>query len=225
MTANDDTRLAGSEVDDIFRCVEQAINDVGFDAVTLDDIARRAGVSRTTIYRKLGGRDALLAAFIHNSFRRSTSELRGIAAGPGPFAERVEAMIVQAVVIVREHPWLQRQLQLGMSAHSLDLIRAGCNRVSEATLIDMLERAAAGGAWRSPAPLRELVEWVSAQVFYHAVREPEDIGEIHRIVRTYIMPVLRIGGPAPEAGMAEKVDLIYRQVMALGNVPGGAGGR
>src|SRR6202521_6278625 len=36
----------------------------GFRRVALDDVARRAGVSRTTIYRRFGGRDELVAAVI-----------------------------------------------------------------------------------------------------------------------------------------------------------------
>jgi AcrR family transcriptional regulator len=36
----------------------------GFRRVALDDVARRAGVSRTTIYRRFAGRDELVAAVI-----------------------------------------------------------------------------------------------------------------------------------------------------------------
>jgi len=36
----------------------------GFQRVALDDVARRAGVSRTTIYRRFAGRDELVAAVI-----------------------------------------------------------------------------------------------------------------------------------------------------------------
>src|SRR5258708_20683008 len=36
----------------------------GFRRVALDDVARRAGVSRTTIYRRFVGRDELVAAVI-----------------------------------------------------------------------------------------------------------------------------------------------------------------
>ena len=34
----------------------------GFRRVALDDVARRAGVSRTTIYRRFANRDELVAA-------------------------------------------------------------------------------------------------------------------------------------------------------------------
>ena len=36
----------------------------GFRRVALDDVARRAKVSRTTIYRRFAGRDELVAAVI-----------------------------------------------------------------------------------------------------------------------------------------------------------------
>ncbi|MDT5189565.1 MAG: hypothetical protein QOI28_1816, partial [Mycobacterium sp.] len=36
----------------------------GFHRVALDDVARRAGVSRTTIYRRFANRDELVGAVI-----------------------------------------------------------------------------------------------------------------------------------------------------------------
>jgi AcrR family transcriptional regulator len=36
----------------------------GFRRVALDDVARRAGVSRTTIYRRFANRDELVAAVV-----------------------------------------------------------------------------------------------------------------------------------------------------------------
>lgn len=56
----------------------------GFRRVALDDVARRAGVSRTTIYRKFSNRDELVAAVIEREnvalFADIAMELK--AAGP-----------------------------------------------------------------------------------------------------------------------------------------------
>lgn len=56
----------------------------GFRRVALDDVARRAGVSRTTIYRRFANRDELVAAVIEREnvalFADIANELK--AAGP-----------------------------------------------------------------------------------------------------------------------------------------------
>ena len=53
----------------------------GFRRVALDDVARRAGVSRTTIYRRFDGRDELVAAVIDREntvlFANIADELKG----------------------------------------------------------------------------------------------------------------------------------------------------
>lgn len=201
----------------LFQCVEDAINEVGLDGVTLDDVARRAGISRTTIYRKVGSRDDLLTAFLQHCFLGDITDLRQIAIGPGSFADRVEAVLVRSVLNVREHPWLQRQLERGMSPNSLNLIRESCRQISEMTLLELLQQGAAAGVWTSPAPLEELLHWASVQIFYHAVYEPEDVSEIRRIIRTYVLPVLKIGESAQDVGLADKIDAVYRHVVAMAN--------
>ena len=56
----------------------------GFRRVALDDVARRAGVSRTTIYRRFAGRDELVAAVID---RENTVLFANIADEPGLMLE------------------------------------------------------------------------------------------------------------------------------------------
>ena len=52
----------------------------GFRRVALDDVARRARVSRTTIYRRFAGRDELIAAVID---RENAALFAEIALGLG----------------------------------------------------------------------------------------------------------------------------------------------
>src|ERR1700744_1354854 len=82
----------------------------GFRRVALDDVARRAGVSRTTIYRRFAGRDELGAAVIdrENAVRVATiaDELKSRRPQSNYYIEAFTLSIVR----FREHRVLTRML-------------------------------------------------------------------------------------------------------------------
>ena len=53
--------------DRLFACAAEAFRRHGFEAASLDAIAREAGISRTTIYRQFGSKAELFrAAALHS---------------------------------------------------------------------------------------------------------------------------------------------------------------
>lgn len=82
----------------------------GFRRVALDDVARRAGVSRTTIYRRFANRDDLVGAVIEREnvalFADIAAELR--RAGP-PANYYVEAFTL-SILRFREHRVLNQMI-------------------------------------------------------------------------------------------------------------------
>lgn len=92
----------------------------GFRRVALDDVARRAGVSRTTIYRRFANRDELVGAVIEREnvalFADIAAELKN--AGP-PSNYYVEAF-THSILMFRRHRVLNRMM-LDEPALVLDL--------------------------------------------------------------------------------------------------------
>jgi AcrR family transcriptional regulator len=82
----------------------------GFRRVALDDVARRAGVSRTTIYRRFDGRDELVAAVIDREntvlFGNIADELKGRRPQSNFYVEAFTLSIVR----FRQHRVLTRML-------------------------------------------------------------------------------------------------------------------
>ena len=82
----------------------------GFQRVALDDVARRAGVSRTTIYRRFANRDELVAAVIEREnvvlFADIAAELKH-AVKPADYY--VEAF-TQSILMFRRHRVLDRMM-------------------------------------------------------------------------------------------------------------------
>jgi AcrR family transcriptional regulator len=82
----------------------------GFRRVALDDVARRARVSRTTIYRRFAGRDELVAAVIDREnatlFADVAAELKKLAPQSNYYVEAFTLSIVR----FRRHRVLTRMI-------------------------------------------------------------------------------------------------------------------
>lgn len=107
---------AGGNVDEAADRTSQRILDaalqeaaaVGLQRITVEDVVRRAGVSRMTAYRRYPRRDDLVEALV----RRETQRFLGVVADAIDATEDpnegVAAAFIAAVTFAREHPMLRR---------------------------------------------------------------------------------------------------------------------
>jgi len=82
----------------------------GLRRVALEDVARRAGVSRTTIYRRFAGKDELIAAVVE---RENVSLFADIAAElkqAGPQSNYYVEAFTLSILRVRRHRVLNRMM-------------------------------------------------------------------------------------------------------------------
>jgi TetR/AcrR family transcriptional regulator, repressor for uid operon len=96
------------------RILEAALEQfklIGLRRTTVGDVARRAGVGRVTVYRRVGHKRELVVGVIQAEVSRLMESIRE-AIAPFESAEDrlVEAFVVGAEV-VRSHPLLQRLLE------------------------------------------------------------------------------------------------------------------
>ena len=79
----------------------------GVAKTTLDDVAREAGVSRATLYRRYpGGKDALLRATVDAEVDAFRQRLAARLAAAGSRQERIVAALVEGTRTLRDHPVL-----------------------------------------------------------------------------------------------------------------------
>ena len=155
---------------------------VGIRRTSADDVARRAGVNRATLYRRFGGRERLLAAaYLHEAgrvleelTRRVPDVPEGSDADFDP-AENVVTMFTEAVGLMREHRLLQRMREVDG-----DLIAHGMT----VGATDVLAFAADTLAHR----VRELHRWRGTE----PPADPMDLG--HTVARLIHSLVLTPGG-------------------------------
>jgi TetR/AcrR family acrAB operon transcriptional repressor len=69
----------------------------GYSALTMDDVAREAQLSKATVYKYVAGKGSLLFEILGHSFDEVRDEFAAVVAGPGRAADKLERLI-QAVL-------------------------------------------------------------------------------------------------------------------------------
>jgi len=126
---------AGGRVDESADRTSQRILDaalqeaaaVGLQRITVEDVVRRAGVSRMTAYRRYPRRDNLVEALVRRETQRFLAAVADAIDAVGDPHEGVAEAFIAAVTFAREHPMLRRagQLEPAPVADSAALLAMG----------------------------------------------------------------------------------------------------
>jgi AcrR family transcriptional regulator len=112
------------------RILDAALHEaaaVGLQRITVEDVVRRAGVSRMTAYRRYPRRDDLVEALVRRETQRFLAAVAdAIDAVEDPHEGVAEAFIA-AVTFARQHPMLRRAgaLEPAPIADSVELLTMG----------------------------------------------------------------------------------------------------
>jgi len=80
----------------------------GVQSLTMGAVAQRAGVGRMTVYRRFGGKLAMLTALGAREARRCIAELDAATPPEAPMIDQVALGFVVSIRLTREHPLLRR---------------------------------------------------------------------------------------------------------------------
>jgi TetR/AcrR family transcriptional repressor of uid operon len=168
----------------------------GLKNLTMDDVARRAGVGRMTVYRRFGSRTALVDALAVRECRRCLETI-GAAIDPAEDAgERMAAMFTATLTVIREHPLLARLASFEPEAllHELTRDDSAVFRLVRAFLVGLIEQGQSAGelAPGDPAVLAELSVRLGASfvLMPDSVLPLEDPVAARTAVRALIAPLL-----------------------------------
>ncbi|MGV0627004.1 TetR/AcrR family transcriptional regulator [Mycolicibacter minnesotensis] len=166
----------------------------GFGKVALDDVARRARVSRTTIYRRFAGRDELVAAVIDRENAALFAEIAAELKAAGSQSNYYVEAFTSAIMRFRRHRVLNRMIT-DDPALALDLARrhygAIVDRMSDALQVIFPD----GFAERlGPQVVTELADTIlryAAMALLLPAREPLDCAEdIRAFAAAHFLPSL-----------------------------------
>lgn len=113
----------------------------GLRHLTMEDVARRAGVGRMTVYRRFGTRSALVDALAGREARRCLAELDAASPVEAPLEEQVVAGFETAMRLISEHPLLARLARVEPDSVLSAFADSALLPLCTAFLSDRLERS------------------------------------------------------------------------------------
>ncbi|HEV2819344.1 MAG TPA: TetR/AcrR family transcriptional regulator [Solirubrobacteraceae bacterium] len=168
---------AESGEDAVLDATHATVLDFGVRRATVSEVAKRAGVSRMTVYRRHPDGAALIRALMHREFGAVlTRALEDVAEG-GAVGERLVAACVRTVELLVTHPLLLRLLEVDPEL-LLPYVTGAPGRFQEearATLRQVIAAGQADGSVRAgdPALLAVTVE-TAARGLVLAARSLDD---------------------------------------------------
>ena len=166
---------------------------VGVRRTTVTDVARRAGVSRMTLYRRFPDLEALLSALMTREFGRLVAPARAHGEG-ATTCERVVATTVYGARSLAADPLFARLLDVDpeLLLPYVTVRLGGMQRMVVADLVDQL--AVRDGSVREDAPPEDLAAGIEliARGFVLAARGEHRLAdpwrELGRAVTGYLRP-------------------------------------
>ncbi len=195
------------EVERILDAAEERFTDVGVRLTTLNDIARAAGVSRVTVYRRVGGRGEVARAVVTRSAARLIADVEAAARQARTMEELISEAFATTVGLMREHPLWNRMVTLDRE-NALPQITLDGQDVLQAAIhaaLAMFATSGAGHAFAESDDLAARVE-VLVRVVHSVILTPRAVTplETHEqlvgFARAHLVPVLLRDGPVPADG-------------------------
>lgn len=169
---------------------------VGVKKTTIEDIARRAGVDRVTVYRRVGSRDDVVSAVFTREIGLVMAELAAIPDRHDNFSDLIADLLATVIGRWRRHPLVNRILLLEPERvlPRLTTESAPTIALSIATVESIVRTAVAKGLLPDPPDLTARAE-IASRIVHSLILAPvgavtletdEQIGEF---ARTYLVPV------------------------------------
>lgn len=171
--------LAGGDrrelaVERIHTAAAELIARGGMGGLNIDHVAARAGCSRATVYRYVGGKSALREAVLAAATARTAQIIqRSVERFSGP--ERVVQAILTSLTVVRADPVIVAFLNAS-TPREIDAFLAGNPRLADAAI------ALTGTATADPAAGQWIVRVVLSLLFWPATDPATERALVERFV-------------------------------------------
>lgn len=156
--------------------------DQGYEAVSIDDVARLAGVARQTVFNRFGTKDAVFRAMVADHWTRWGANAETSAVGhEAPVEEHLRA-IARGIVAFQEDPdQIKFQRLIVGEGRRLDWIGPAAYRVGKGprmqALADHFARLDSEGRLRCPNPMVAAWQFVGLVQEFLVWPQVMDIGD------------------------------------------------
>ncbi|WP_345498372.1 TetR/AcrR family transcriptional regulator [Nocardia callitridis] len=171
---------------------------VGIKKTTIEDIARRAGVDRVTVYRRVGSRDDVVKMVTTREVGRALAALQDIPDRHDDLADLVTDILRTVYTLWRTHPLVTRMLDVEPDRVLPQLTTEGAPVFAMCvfTATEVLRRAVDKDLLPDSPDLPARVE-IMCRVVHSLILQPhgaipsETDAELDTFARTYLVPILR----------------------------------
>ena len=187
---------------------------VGVRRTTMTDVARRAGVSRMTLYRRYADVTSLLQALMTREFTQILGDVEDEAAGLPSARERLVAVAVAGVARLTRHPLFLRIVDVDpeLLLPYLTTRRGAFQRAAvEAFAARLADGAAEGSiAVADPAAAARTIELTLRGFAFQTLapgaeaEREQELAELRRLLDRYLAPDDARDRPARRTGRARR---------------------
>ncbi|HWG02199.1 MAG TPA: TetR/AcrR family transcriptional regulator [Trebonia sp.] len=103
----------GYDLDSLLAIAAEVFNEHGYDGTSMDDIARRLGITKSAIYHHVSGKEELLRRAVGRALDGWSAAAEAAAALDAPAIERLEALVRGTVAVLEaELPYVTLLLRV-----------------------------------------------------------------------------------------------------------------
>ena len=158
--------------DAVFDAAATLFSAKGFDSISMDGIARRAGVNKAMIYYHFADKLTLYRSVVGEMLQHMTGTVTAIAAEEGPAPAKLDRFIEAFVRMTETRPWFPALMlrEISEGAPHLDLETLQRLRTVVLTFARILDEGHAAGVFRKVHPILAYLSVVGPLIF-NAARE------------------------------------------------------
>ncbi|MEV0900524.1 TetR/AcrR family transcriptional regulator [Actinoplanes sp. NPDC049802] len=175
----------------ILDAIRELLTEVGYDRMSIDEVARRARASKATIYRRWAGKPAMVTAALHGMMAEhpplpDTGSLRG---------DLIVALTAFSRLYERKHPYVLALLSAIRADPSLGrLLHEHVLATGTAEAETVFDRAVARGDLPGPPDVGAVVEVCKAMLWHRLLLTglPLDDRWVAHLVDDVVRPLLGV---------------------------------
>ena len=164
----------GHDLSAVLAAAVRLFNERGYEATSMDDVAKRLGITKSTLYHHVSGKEELLRFAVDQALDALDQAMDEVSAEPGPAIQRLEMLIRRSVLVLAErleYVTLLLRVRGNTEVEQEALVR---RRIFDAHVTTLVMQAQAEGSIRPDVPpataarllfgmVNSLIEWYSPQ--------------------------------------------------------------
>lgn len=184
-------------VDVVVAAARECFAEAGIAGTRMDEVARRAGISRPHLYSFVSGREQLIELVALARLRELGRALEERARGlDSEIGEAIVDQVIATTRMGRDDPEFVALAEVMPRFELNELLTSGDSPIHEVNsriFGPLLGRAMAEGRLRADVPLDAMIEWLQGVVALLAGRGDLDDDALSTMARRFVLPAILTG--------------------------------